>query len=536
MTLLLEAAVKSSLMIVLAFCLVFALRRRSAALRHMVWSAAILASLVLPLASPVLPSWRIPLFEMERWREAPGWSVLNTTSGTTTPSAPIGAATPRPRGGESGFRITQLAPFVWFALALLMLLHGIVKLARIASGADRLTDSCWTSLASSVSGSSGRVRLLQHRSASMLVTWGFIRPRVLLPAGAAHWSDDRRRVVLAHEFAHIRRADWLIQIVAEIARAIYWFNPLLWIACSRLRQESERACDDIVLNLGVDARDYAAHLLELARTLRRSGGAWLPALAMARQSNLERRFASMLNPNLDRRSVTRTAILLTPAIALGLTLALATLSTAAQNVPGNFYGTIYDPSGAVLPGVTVMLSNPEGSISVAVTSRADGVYEFTGLPPGSYLIDVAIPGFARQRLPVTLPARSLPHNIYMRLGSIKEHITVTAAPPVNPRIAAAPRRIRVGGNIQVSKLIKQVQPVFPPEAQNAGITGEVSLEGLIDVDGTVVALRLLNADVEPSLLKAATDAVSQWRYSPTLLNGQPVQVVTTITVEFRFTR
>ena len=73
--------------------------------------------------------------------------------------------------------------------------------------------------------------------------------------------------MLRHELAHIRRGDWAVLIAAELLRAVYWFNPLVWIACSRVRQESEYACDDAVLNAGVEGSEYATHLLDLARTL-----------------------------------------------------------------------------------------------------------------------------------------------------------------------------------------------------------------------------------------------------------------------------
>src|SRR3954463_2027201 len=101
----------------------------------------------------------------------------------------------------------------------------------------------------------------------MLVTWGALEPRILLPAGADEWTDLRIGAVLGHELAHVRRHDWFIQLVGELARAMYWFNPLVWIACDRLRLESERACDDAVLGLGFDSTQYATELLELARML-----------------------------------------------------------------------------------------------------------------------------------------------------------------------------------------------------------------------------------------------------------------------------
>jgi beta-lactamase regulating signal transducer with metallopeptidase domain len=90
-------------------------------------------------------------------------------------------------------------------------------------------------------------------------------------------------------------------MAGELLRAVYWFNPLVWIACTRLRQESEHACDDAVLTSGVDATDYATHLLDLARTLNAARRLNVPAPAMARASSLEGRICAMLNDRLDRR-------------------------------------------------------------------------------------------------------------------------------------------------------------------------------------------------------------------------------------------
>ncbi len=101
--------------------------------------------------------------------------------------------------------------------------------------------------------------LLESTHPSLLVTWGLARPKVILPAAAAAWTDERARVVLSHELAHIRRGDWIVQLSAELLRAFYWFNPLLWIACRRLRLESEHACDDEVMSRGVEGTDYATH-------------------------------------------------------------------------------------------------------------------------------------------------------------------------------------------------------------------------------------------------------------------------------------
>ena len=154
---------------------------------------------------------------------------------------------------SSDFALVRNAYVAGVAVSVLALLIGLARLAWIVSRAQALHAGAWVRIASEVSREYGlrrRVQLLQSAHPTLLATWGWVRPRVLLPAGAADWSDDRIRIVLLHEIAHIVRNDWATQVFAEIVRSVYWFNPLVWIAGRCLRQEGERAADDAVLNRG----------------------------------------------------------------------------------------------------------------------------------------------------------------------------------------------------------------------------------------------------------------------------------------------
>jgi beta-lactamase regulating signal transducer with metallopeptidase domain len=121
----------------------------------------------------------------------------------------------------------------------------------------------------------------------------------VLPAGASEWDVERRRIVLSHELAHVLRNDWLLQFCAELLRACFWFHPLAWIAARQIRQESERACDDAVLNSGIAAPEYASQLLALAQTLKTPS--WRFSLALAdsaerdKSSSIVRRLRSSLD-------------------------------------------------------------------------------------------------------------------------------------------------------------------------------------------------------------------------------------------------
>ena len=202
-------------------------------------------------------------------------------------------------------------------ISLAILLSGAIWLSWLGAKATEAGDR-WRAEAELLRarmGLSRPVRILVTAHPALLVTWGTIAPVILLPADAPSWSADRIRLVLVHEFAHLMRRDWLIQLAGEVARAINWFNPLFWIACARLRRESEYACDDIVLDLGIGGTSYATHLIDLARTFSVHGRTWLPAPSIARPSTLERRVRAMLNPHTDRRPVSAQRRAATGAVA-----------------------------------------------------------------------------------------------------------------------------------------------------------------------------------------------------------------------------
>jgi HEAT repeat protein len=164
------------------------------------------------------------------------------------------------------------------------------------------------------------------------MTWGWIRPAVLIPIDAAEWTSERLRVVLLHELAHVKRGDWATQIIAQIACAAYWFNPFVWIAARCQRIERERACDATVVAAGTCASSYANHLLEIARSRMEPAWSSLPAVAMARRSQLEGRLVAILDPH-TRRVGTRAGRGLAVVATIGAVFLLAALEPSARSQP-----------------------------------------------------------------------------------------------------------------------------------------------------------------------------------------------------------
>ncbi len=526
-----DLALRSSIVLLAGLFVDVALARRSAALRHFVLASAIVSAATIVPLSIWLPAWHIPLA-----RRAPVGAHVSTPV-TAVHISDRETATVRV-GADLTFDTVVAA--TWAAgcvLSGVLLLGGIWKLTRTSRRAEHVRDIRWTSACRGIAESYGERRpivLLRTDTTDLLATWGVLRPRVLLPSHARDWSDDRIHVVLCHELAHIRRNDWIVQVGAEFVRTIFWFNPLAWIICTRLRRESEQACDDAVLGQHVSARNYAGHLLDLAKQCRRTS-TWTSATPMARTSTLERRIAAMLNPALNRTPLTPRAAITAIALLLVVTLPIAVMR-AAQTTPATLALTVYDATGGVMPGVQLTLEDAQGQAQQAMTSAA-GRYDFPQIAPGKYLLAATLPGFRALKQEFELRnSRDWDRVITLQVGEVHESITVQerrVTGPVGPSQPQLPKPIRVGGNIRVPTKEVDVHPIYPTTMRDAGREGVVPIEAIIGTDGSVASVRVLTAQVHPDFAIAAVDAVRQWKFTPTLLNGAPVEVVMNVTVQFR---
>src|SRR5262249_25500226 len=156
-------------------------------------------------------------------------------------------------------------------LLLMRIVTATVGVSRLAKSAQSAEDESWAHLVEEISESlrcRKPVRVLFSTVPVSPTTWGFRRHTVLLPSSANDWDGERRRLVVAHELAHVKRNDGIVQLFLQFVCSIYWFNLPIWYAAHRVRIERERACDDQVLNLGGAAEDYADHLVQIARGLR----------------------------------------------------------------------------------------------------------------------------------------------------------------------------------------------------------------------------------------------------------------------------
>jgi len=541
LTFLLACTVKLTVLLASAYVIAFALRSRSSALRHHVWAIAILGSLLLPVFILLLPAWHSATLGTAAAALIPSHGAASNSVSPLVSSTTVDATTSWPIVSKFALVILLLW-FVGFSLAFLRLVVGLARLAWVSVRSKPIFEDAWMREILDLSNTfkiSRSVRLLEcHSTLAMPLTCGLLRPIIILPAGAAQWPEDRRRIVLSHELAHIARHDWFLQICAELARSLYWFHPLVWLAATSLRHESERACDDAVLLSGVAACQYASQLLDLARTLENSGRAWSSALAIARPSNLERRFAAMLSSSINRRHLSVKAKFLIPLFALGVLVPLAALRLPAENLSGKVSGSIHDPSDTGVANATIIMSNHAANTIDMTTSDRDGNFSFKALPVGNYELQVVKPGFEAYRISeVALQSgHDFSRVIMLQLGSITERLQVTPDNSEKPTVAETtsgkPSRLRIGGSVEAAKITTKVQPLYPESAKSAGISGTVVLHAVIGMDGRPLSLHVMNGQIDPDLARSAVEAVSQWRYQPTLLNGDAIEVDTTIMVNF----
>lgn len=534
-TFLLATYAKAALVFCLAWIVAGGLRKRSAAARHEVWLVSILVALALPLVALVLPSWQSKALGL----------AMGGLHGRPIPAAGSLASAATIVRAVAGHSVavlwSQVVLILWaggLAIGLIRLTVGYARMLVVQSRATILFDGDWMRevvCISRVLGIRRPVRLFRSNEATaMPLAWGVFSPKILIPSAAVEWTEGRRRVVLFHELSHIARQDCAMQIAAEFIRAIYWLNPFAWLAVGRLRCESECACDDSVLNSGVEPAGYADHLLVLARSLGNRNTRWMPALAMARSSQLERRFTAMLSSSIDRRSSSLKFKLLAALAAACLLIPLAAIRLPAQAESGKISGTIYDPSGAAVPNATIIMIG-QTDIRDMTTSDASGAFEFTKLPAGRYEMEVLKPGFKTYMADsISLAVGTeLSEDATLDIGEMQERVEVQGqgVPSSNPETENL-KRIRIGGSVEAAKLFTQVMPVYPEEAKAAGSQGTVILRAVIGKDGTPLSLHVVNGEIDPLLARSAVQAVSHWRYRPTLLNGEPVEVATEISVVY----
>jgi beta-lactamase regulating signal transducer with metallopeptidase domain len=298
---------------------------KRASLRHLVWITAFGALLLLPALAALVPS-QIQLALLPAPAPVSAMQVVDVPRVATAPDT---------AWHFDLTTITYALAAIWILGVALIALRGLFA----AIGLQRLRRNSVPHDASGLTlpdaGRGYEIRVASAPNDCGPVTWGILRPVVLLPWSSMFWTRERMQAVLLHEVAHISRRDSLTQFLARIACALYWPNPLVWMGAHAMRGEAEMAADDAVLVSGIRPSSYAGELLQLASEfrVRQTALAGVP-LFMAQPSALETRVASVLAPTSTRSGVTAMDVVKITAVGI---LALGALAFArpslAQDAP-----------------------------------------------------------------------------------------------------------------------------------------------------------------------------------------------------------
>lgn len=284
---LIEATLRATLIAAAAWMVLPLLRVRAAAARHRVWTVVLIAMLLLPswiawapdVALRVLPSAPGDSSAVVAPLGGPaGEGLMPMWSAAERGLAPAVAEATGRGGGAAGGPGSEIRRWSWQAGLLGLYLAGVAALlARLAIGTARMR-----ALAR-------EARVVNGRRTSPLIatpyTVGMLKPEILLPEAWERWPAERLEAVLEHERAHVRRRDPLVQWLALLNRAVFWFHPLAWWLERRLAALAEEACDAAVLARGHAPEAYTGLLLDLARMARRRpaprvAGAAMPGSAL----------------------------------------------------------------------------------------------------------------------------------------------------------------------------------------------------------------------------------------------------------------
>jgi len=344
-----DITIKISFVLAIAFLVISIWEKSSASVKHFIWLLAIVSVLITPVLSYLSTELDISINIMGQgnpqnlrsdnrafygeWNGPEKNRIKNPAS-----NDPAAAANTVSQSKESGDRkyffpaiFKEITWQMW--LAAFWIIGMFVFLVRIVLGAmitrkskDGISVTENPAITDILEDITIRLNIKRNihvglsKNQNMPAVHGIFKPVIILPHDAAKWSHNRKRSVLLHEMAHIKRFDYLSNSLAYAVSLVFWFNPFVWYAVRRLFNEAERACDDMVVSNGVRSTLYAQYLINSARLLLKQK--WVSPLetAMAKKSSLEGRILSIIDDKKTRKKVgnvvTISSLLLTAIIVL----------------------------------------------------------------------------------------------------------------------------------------------------------------------------------------------------------------------------
>ena len=324
---------KVTLITALALFAAWLARRSRAAVRHALLAAAFGVTLLLPLASILVPPVRLAVPVSVEHRTSIAQPLVSGVEQIPPElirdhlDAPAISA---PRGSKT-FSLPQLLLTGWITGGAIFLLPVVIGLWQIRllrrSGLPWRRGQALAQAIALDAGVRRRVEVLLHEDVPGPMTCGFVHPAIVLPPDADRWKEEDLNRAFVHELEHIRRGDSLSRSLARVACAAYWFHPLVWIAWRRLGLEAERSCDDAVLRRS-EPTAYADQLVGLAR--RFSAEKKSPLLALVDRSDLATRVRAVLDARQSRGRAGALSLGLATTTAMVLVISMSPLILVAM--------------------------------------------------------------------------------------------------------------------------------------------------------------------------------------------------------------
>ena len=344
-----EFMIKSSLVLGGSLFLFFLFRKKSASMRHFLLSFSLISLLLLPFLSSFMTGWETRL--LPSW-QAMGYSSFDLKEGEknkgalyplkqkdtsiqTKSTIPSGLENAKPRDSQSFSQKTNNIRIIlglslitiWTAglgFLLIRIFLGLYGAHRLTRQGKQISGSFWQLLLQrflSAVTIRRKISLLSHDQVRIPLTWGVFKPVVIMPTRADKWNREECSSALYHELSHVKRSDFLFRILARFSCALYWFNPLSWIVFRLMREEQEKACDELVIKAGVKPSTYAANLLSIQRAGKIQLNPPSAVLGAVGKSQLNERLLAILKHQLKPKEVKmKTKILLSFSVMAAITL------------------------------------------------------------------------------------------------------------------------------------------------------------------------------------------------------------------------
>lgn len=479
----LELALKSTLIAVLVLLPAFLLRNTAAAGQHLLWCLAILTLAFLPVFIGIVPKVEVALP-----------ATPTVTTGQLVPTAGTGAITTLHERIDAWWQPLLQVYLGGLLVLVLYTVFGLLRMqilsARATPGgnapASRLLQEVLAEELLEIP-----VSLREHPTLGSPLSWGLLRPVIILPVASRAWPESKLRHVLLHELGHIQRMDWVTQLVGRFACAVYWYNPLVWYAARKMYELAEQACDDAVLLHDTSHTAYAGDLVAVAKAAAAPGRLQYLAQALA-TSFLGTRVIAILDTARSRKPGDSEWVIRGLLASFVLLAALASLKVGPATTLANFGGTLSRyisvrllsaAAATVAPEQMVVHQRPELLLSHNLPELETIYIQSTPAPAGDFsaVLKAPVPVIALEELPGATVSKAL-------------------------------------------RLLQKSFPAYPPEAEQRGIEGYTTVEYDITADGRVVNPAIIDSRPGSLFDKSALEAISAYRYEPPRINGTPVGI------------